>query len=254
MGEYEDTVRYSLSNLNDGEIIKRLSTNSFTDEAKVVAYQVLTERGYKNIDGKLEKEYEEVEEVHQNTEPDLRNGFSASLLIIRIVFLFLLGSSIFISLPSGGADGDKAVIKFAVGFYFALIGGVVVAIDLYLKRNKTETLSEIRKKHNDSIKLLLGMNILISGVLVFSIFSDLTSEMVAVDLAILVGLSLALYKGVPAIKHIMAAYAFISAIVLAGQGFGSGGGFAWSFVFLTACGAIIAEKKLALLTNVNNKK
>ena len=45
MSNYETSLKASLDNLSDEEISKKLKTGYFSDEARVVAEQVLSERG-----------------------------------------------------------------------------------------------------------------------------------------------------------------------------------------------------------------
>ena len=46
MSNYETSLKASLDNLSDEEISKKLKTGYFSDEARAVAEQVLSERGF----------------------------------------------------------------------------------------------------------------------------------------------------------------------------------------------------------------
>ena len=50
MSDYGDTVRSSLSNVDDEERLERLQKGAFSEQAKVIALNILHERGYKQID------------------------------------------------------------------------------------------------------------------------------------------------------------------------------------------------------------
>ena len=85
MDDYEDSIRHSLSNVDDEEILENLKKGSYTNEAKKIAESILSERGYKVVAGNFVNENLEGEKFLKVIEPARRNW------VVGLVVFSLLG-------------------------------------------------------------------------------------------------------------------------------------------------------------------
>ena len=244
MSDYEDTVRYSLSNFDDEDILERLRKGFFTDEARLIALKILDERGYQQLDGVFAKRQPEAGLTEAVEEQRIKIGFSFQYLFVRIVWLFLLGHSIPIARTEFYlTEVAKSAFHLFMGIIFAVVGSVITAIIMYRKKNKTTTLSELASSYKSSIKGLIILNSLLTFFIIFSHLGNQMSFAIIAGVAFNVVLTIAIYKRDQSAIFFLAIYAFVVSVTnnqISGQ---AGYQFALSFVFLFSCQALLAEKR-----------
>jgi hypothetical protein len=94
MSNYETSLKASLDNLSDEEISKKLKTGYFSDEARVVAEQVLSERGIASNEITENRAVGEIshEGLDYLTEEQNKKLVTGNV-IVTMIALFLIGAS-----------------------------------------------------------------------------------------------------------------------------------------------------------------
>jgi hypothetical protein len=242
MSSYESSLRASLGNLSDEEISKKLKTGYFSDEALVVAVQVLNERGFASDEAKA-KEKIVLGESENKTSNYLtsvqNNNFVKGNVLVWMVSLFLFGVS------SYTKNRDIPAVLLIQGLFYSVIGTIVHLIYIKLKK-KTWTLEELRKKYNSNFKVaLVVIGIAFISTLV-RIYFNVATFIAWVDLVVLSIIFVMYIKSVKVAKHALAIYSLIPALIGISLGL-DGNIMIWAFGFLVAAQSI-------LINNVINSK
>ncbi len=245
MNDYENTVKDSLSRLDSEEIIEKLKKNYLTDEAKVVAEEILLERG---IDIRSEKSIKDfsADSTVQSNENIAFIGYPLSSVFIWMASAFLLGISQSITLSGVSSDAPSIVVmRFFQGFSNVLIVGIVAGIYAFVKRKNITTNDQVIKKYKSNVKSIIIINCIVSVILIVKLFFEISNFFAILDLLIIACLTFAIFKRVSSAKYLLATYAFINPIIFAIVGMGGPAGIVWSFVFLSCCQAIAIEKRFS---------
>lgn len=239
---YSASVRQSLSRLDDEEIAQKLKSNSLTDEAKAIAEEVLKERGFDSSNPQVLETLDYPLENSFTDDDVIKRGFQTSNVFIWVCALFLLGISQHVNFPNGSSDSPATVvIKFFMGIGWAILGGIVVAIYSYVKRNRVVTKSEIVKRYRSNIKSIIYINLFLGLILLVKLFTGYASLVSILDIAVIFGLTFAIFKRVKSAKSFLAVYAVANPILLTFLGASGASGILWAFVFLATAQSMLIE-------------
>ncbi len=242
MADYANSVKQSLSRLDDEEILEKIKSNSLTDEAKEVAEKILLERGLDVNDPDSLRRIESPTSPDFTTSYSIKRGFRTSNVVIWIATLFLLGISQYVHIPNASQYSPSAIVmKFIMGLSWALIGGSIVAIYSYIKRNSIVTMDEIVRKYRSNIKAIIIINLVIGALISLKVFSGYASIVAVLDVVIIFGLTFAIFKRMKSAKISLAFYAFINPVAVTLLGGSGASGVLWSFVFLATAQSILIE-------------
>lgn len=242
MTDYANSVKQSLSRLDDDEILEKIKSNSLTDEAKEVAQKILLERGLDVNNPDSLRRIEPPAPSDFTERSSVKRGFRTANVMIWIATLFLLGVSQHVNIPNASQHSPAAIVmKFVMGLSWALIGGSIVAIYSYIKRNNIVTIGEIVRKYRSNITTIIIINIVIGSLISFQVFTSYSSIVAVLDVMIIFGLTLAIFKRIKSAKIFLAFYAFINPVAVTLLGGSGVSGFLWSFVFLATAQSILIE-------------
>lgn len=247
MSEYQETVRRSLSLLENEELLARLNEGGLTTEAAEIAQSILRERGYH-----IKPDITTATPTSSSGDSLLTTGkaFNDSLILIWLITLFAFGMSQHVAGSFNKAAVDIAAQKFIMGLFYLVIGGAI-AIYWIKKKNKQYTFEQLSTKYKSRWKTLLILLGLFVAFSIFRIFSTNFSVGIFFDLAITAGLGLALFLRKQWSYTGIAIYGLFNSVALGFMGVGGASGILWTFVFYSAANAILERKHLVLLeTNV----
>lgn len=244
MSEYQETVRRSLSQLENEELLARINEGGLTEEAARIARSILQERGHS---------FNPDRNVHTNS-PSTKSSevtttdkkFNDSLIFIWLVTLFAFGMSQHVSGSFSKAAAEVAAQKFVMGLFYLIIGGVIATFWIK-KKNKQYTHDQLMARYKTRWKTLvivLGLFVVFSG---FRLFSGVYSGGLFFDLAITLGIGIALYLRQSWSYFAAALYGLINSVALGFMGAGGAGGMLWTFVFYSAACAVLERKHIGLL-------
>lgn len=243
MSDYQDTVRSSLSKLENEELLARINEGGLTDEASEIALSILRDRGH-SFNGEINSDGGSVSAI--TSEPLTGKAFNNSLILIWLVALFAFGMSQHVADSFSKSSAAVAALKFAMGLFYLFIGGAI-AIYLIKKKNKRHNFEQLALRYKSRWKTLLILLGLFVAFALFRIFSTNFSIGIFADLAITAGLGVALYLR----KHWayvgIAIYALFNSVALGFMGIGGASGILWTFVFYYAACAALERKHLTLL-------
>lgn len=251
MSDYKETVRISLLRLDSEELIERIRKNQLTDEAKVVAEEILANRG---VDSKSEFILDENTSKADDfvLEKDVAYvGFPKVMIFIWMITAFLFGISLSVRLSGAASNSTSVVmIRLVQGIFYFIVTGVIVGIYAYVKRKNITTKEEVIKKINSNIKLIIATNIIMLALMVVDLFIGVTNVFTLIDVAIVGSLTIAIFNNIKSAKYILATYAFINPLIFTISGYGGTAAIMWTFVFLSCCQSITNEKRIsnALIT------
>jgi hypothetical protein len=250
MSDYESTVRVSLSRLDTEEIIEKLSQNQLTEGAAIIAEEILKERGVSTTVGTGQDQVSSSDTQSVSSENISYVGYPASAIFIWMAAAFLFGINQTVKLSGAAPDAPGVVmVRLSQGFFYFLLAGIVFGIYAYANRTKITTRDEVVKKYGSNIKTIIVVNIITLCILVVSLFFGHSSSLAFIDIAIIALLTVAIFGRMKPAKYLLAIYAFMSPVVFAFLGYGGPGGIVWSFIFLTCCQAIAAEKRFSEITD-----
>ena len=252
MSEYENTVKDSLSRLDSEELIEKLKINYFTDDAKIVAEEILLERGIDIRNKKSSiKNFLADDNFHTN-ENIAFIGYPVSSVFIWMASAFLFGISQSIRLSGVSSDASSIVgLRFIQGLSYVLIVGIVAGLYAFLNRKKITTNDQVITKYKSNIKSIIVINCIVSVILLFKLFFGISNFFAFLDLLIIAILTFAIFNRVKSAKYLLATYAFVNPVIFALVGAGGPAGIVWSFVFLSCCQAIATEKRFS--TKIDNQ-
>jgi hypothetical protein len=243
MSNYINSVKQSLSRLDDEEIAQKIKSNSLTEDAKVVALEILTERG---LDVKNPSTFKSNDESELNSFTDdegIKQGFRSTNFFLWICTVFLLGISQSVNLPNASQDSVGYVsMKFTNGIVWALFFSIFMGIYSYSKRNAVISKDEILKKYRSNLKSIIIINSIVGTFLIIKFILGYSNFLVMLDILIIFGLTLAIFKRKKVAKLLLVIYAFINPILFALVGASGTSGVLWAFVFLATSQSILIEK------------
>lgn len=242
MSDYINSVRQSLSRLDDEEIAQKIKNNSLTDEAKIVAEEVLRERGFDVNDPESLKKLDATVDTSFTNDMVIKRGFQTSNVSIWICTLFLLGISQHVDMPYATHDSPASVVvKIFMGISWAILGGIFVSIYSYFKRNTIVTKEEIVEKYRSNIKFIIFINLFLGVIIVLKLMTGYSSFVALLDIAVIFGLTYAIFKRVKSAKGYLAVYAIVNPVLLALLGASGTSGILWAFVFLATAQSMLIE-------------
>ena len=239
MSNYETSLKASLDNLSDEEISKKLKTGYFSDEARVIAEQVLSERGFANNEStEKQKEVVRVSESSNSTflTPEQNKKFMTGNIVIWMISLFLFGASQY------STHRDIPAFLFFQGLFYAIFGTIIHLIYLKIKK-KTWTLEDLTKKYRSNFKtalFVIGLALLSSIVRIFFNFASILAWL---DLVVLLVILAMYLNSANSAKNALAIYSLIPVAV--GLIFGVNGNIIiWAFGFFVAAQSILINDVL----------
>jgi hypothetical protein len=237
MSNYETSLKASLDNLSDEEISKKLKTGYFSDEARVVAEQVLSERGIASNEITENRAVGEIshEGLDYLTEEQNKKLVTGNV-IVTMIALFLIGASQLNKLS------DVPGVLFFQGLALAFVGTIIHLIYIQIKK-KRWTVTELKKKYRTNFKWALFVIGLALFFTALRIFFNSTTVGTWIDLIVL-GVILAMYlKSSKGAKNLLAIYSLLpplSAIVLGSYG----NTMVWALGFYVAAESLLIESVL----------
>jgi hypothetical protein len=232
MNNYETSLKASLDNLSDEEISKKLKTGYFSDEARVIAEQVLNERGFASNEST-----EKVGLHESNGSPtsilteEENNKFVRGNLLVWMVGLFLFGVSSFSKFK------DIPALLLAQGILYSLIGTIIHFIYVKIKK-KTWTIEELKKKYRSNFKAaLVVIGIAFISTLV-RLYFNVATILAWIDLIVLAIIFVMYIQSAKLAKHALAIYSLIPALIGVSLGI-NGNIIIWAFGFLVAAQSIL---------------
>jgi hypothetical protein len=242
MSDYINSVKQNLSRLDDEEIVQKIKNNSLTDDAKAVAEEVLRERGFDVNNPESVKKLEVIDDASFTDDKVIKRGFQTSNVSIWICTLFLLGISQHISMPYATHDSPaNVVVKIFMGISWAVLGGIFVSIYSYLKRNMIITKEDIVRKYRSNIKSIIFINFFLGVIIALKLITGYSSIVALLDIAVIFGLTYAIYKRVKSAKGYLAVYAIANPVLFTLLGASGTSGILWAFVFLATAQSMLIE-------------
>jgi hypothetical protein len=247
MSEYESTVRLSMSRLDSEELVEKLKNNSLTDEARVIADEILKERGLNFIDVASKDASNFSSSINTESEQIAYIGYPISQIYVWMVTAFLFGvsSTVGFSGATTNSPGVFMVLRLTQGFTWLVIAGIIFGVYAYIKRKKITTQAEVVRRYGSNIKSIIISALILLVLLSVKLFFDYTNVLAILDIVVVASLTYAIFDRRKPAKFLLAAYAFITVLVLAFSGGGGAAGVLWAFVFLSCGEAILTEKKFS---------
>jgi len=230
--------------LESEELQEKINNDYFTDEAKIVAQQILKERNF--TEKTIENSKVFSDEIFNNDKIKIQSkkvNIELSNIIIwsTFAFLFGLGQGNFKAIPINSPAA--IVIKFANGIFYAVIVALAIIAIANFRPKTPPTDSELIKKYLSNVKTVIVSNVIISVIYVLLLIFSERSFFLSLDLIVVSGLTIAIVNKIKYAKHFLVAYSFMNPVALALADARSASTFFWSFIFLNACQALIIEKK-----------
>lgn len=169
-------------------------------------------------------------------------------VVVWVLTLFLWGLTT--ARTSYGSEMDRSAVGLMMGIVFAVVGGLIVAAIKHFKRSpKSDSNTALASAKENDKWIFYGSLVIATFLIGKTIYLETYGALA--DAAILVGLGFGVKNGLGFARWLMAAYAFISAIIVVA--FGSGSAVIWPFIFYAACRSIIDHRSVDVARDVDNK-
>lgn len=169
-------------------------------------------------------------------------------VVIWVMTLFLGGLTT--ARPLHGSGMDRFALGLMSGIFWAVVGGLIVAVIKHFKRSpKLDSSAALASAKTNDKEVFFGALALAAFFIGMAIYLERYGSLL--DAVILVGLGFGVKNGLGFARWLLAAYAFISAIIVVA--FGSGNAMIYAIVFYAVCRSIMAHRSVDVAGDMDNK-